>query len=56
MEIEGSGGWDRSYVLVAFAAAESEESCIVPDKGNSLRWVARLRAEVARLNPNERSV
>jgi hypothetical protein len=39
------------YVLVAFAAAESEESSIVPDEGDSLRRVAGLRAEVARLDP-----
>jgi hypothetical protein len=42
-----------SYILVAFAAAESEESSIVPDEGNPLRRVARLRAEVTRLDPGD---
>lgn len=41
-----------TYVLVAFRAAEFEDLRIVAHKGDTLRWVARLRAEVARLDPH----
>jgi hypothetical protein len=35
---------------VAFAAAESEDSGIIADKGDALAGVAGLRTEIARLN------
>lgn len=47
---EGGGGGGKTYVLVALAAAETEESGIVADEGDAFAGVARLRAEIARLD------
>jgi hypothetical protein len=46
--MKGRGG--DAYVLVALAAAETEESGIVADEGDAFAGVARLRAEIARLD------
>ena len=38
-------------VLVAFRAAEAEDFGIVADECDTLRWVDRARAEMARFDP-----
>lgn len=48
---EGRKGEEReTNVLVAFTAAETEEAGIVADEGDAFAGVARLRAEIARLD------
>lgn len=49
MERDG-GRESKAYVLVALAATEAEEACIVADEGDAFAGVARLRAEIARLD------
>lgn len=49
--MECVGRWcGATYVLVAFRAAEFENFCIVADECDTLGGIARLRAEITRLD------
>ncbi len=43
--------WLTAYIFMTFASAKFEDSGIVAHKGDPLRGVAGLGAEVARLDP-----
>lgn len=44
-----------AYIFMAFAPAKFEDPGIIAHKGDALRGVAGLGAEVARLNPVSRN-